>query len=294
MPGRNIVGDYRYDYQGQEKDRETGKNAFTLRLYDARINRWITPDPYGEFYSPYLAMGNNWLNRIDPTGGMTNCPDCPDPPIGTILLDEVVVIGKRSYQPEAIATGATRNLLHLNQAMNIRMNFYEPNAQNMFNALKNNEISQVRYAIDRYKLQGATRGKMTNIGQAASEIMEPRANQRANALKYVKGEKQVNLNKVKNTRNLSVKGTLLRGATRATIVYGVYNTVEHIHSAEDKGLAISQEAGAWAGAWGGAKAGAAIGSIFGPVGTIVGGFIGGAVGYAAGYSAGGAIYREFD
>ena len=71
MPGRSIIGDYRYDYQGQEKDRETGLNAFELRMYDPRINRWLTSDPKKEFASPYLAMGNNWVNKIDPDGGST-------------------------------------------------------------------------------------------------------------------------------------------------------------------------------------------------------------------------------
>ncbi len=72
MPGRNVIGDYRYDYQGQELDPETGKVAFQLRLYDPRINRWLTTDPYNEFHSPYLAMGNNWVRMIDPDGGKTD------------------------------------------------------------------------------------------------------------------------------------------------------------------------------------------------------------------------------
>jgi len=61
MPNRQIVGGepYRYGYQGQEKDPETGKVAFELRMYDPRISRWLTPDPAKEFHSPYLAMGNN-------------------------------------------------------------------------------------------------------------------------------------------------------------------------------------------------------------------------------------------
>ena len=71
MPNRNIVGDYRYNYQGQELDKETGKVAFQLRLYDPRINRWLTTDPKKEFHSPYLSMGNNWMNKIDPDGGST-------------------------------------------------------------------------------------------------------------------------------------------------------------------------------------------------------------------------------
>ncbi len=84
MPGRNMVGDYRYGYQGQEVDDETGKPAFQLRLYDPRINRWLAPDPYKQFSSPYLAMANNPVNVIDPDGGFA-CIDadgnpfpCPD------------------------------------------------------------------------------------------------------------------------------------------------------------------------------------------------------------------------
>jgi len=32
----------------------------------------LTTDPYREFHSPYLAMGNNWINKIDPDGGKTD------------------------------------------------------------------------------------------------------------------------------------------------------------------------------------------------------------------------------
>ena len=69
MPNRNIEGNYRYKFQGQEKDPETGKEAFELRLWDSRIGRWLTPDPYGEFSSPYIGMGNNPLKYVDIDGG---------------------------------------------------------------------------------------------------------------------------------------------------------------------------------------------------------------------------------
>ncbi len=73
MPNRQIVNGepYRYAYQGQEKDVETGKEAFHLRLWDARIGRWLTTDPKSEFNSPYLGMANNPINKIDPDGGET-------------------------------------------------------------------------------------------------------------------------------------------------------------------------------------------------------------------------------
>jgi len=74
MPGRQIVGGelYRYAFQGQEKDPETGKEAFQLRLWDGRIGRWLSPDPYGQYSSPYLGMGNNPISRVDPDGGEDN------------------------------------------------------------------------------------------------------------------------------------------------------------------------------------------------------------------------------
>jgi RHS repeat-associated protein len=73
LPGRNYVSSnaYRYDYQGQEKDPETNWSNFELRMYDANLARWMSPDPYGEFHSPYLAMGNNPVSTIDPDGGKT-------------------------------------------------------------------------------------------------------------------------------------------------------------------------------------------------------------------------------
>jgi hypothetical protein len=43
--------------------------AFELRLWDGRIGRWLTVDPYAQYDSPYLGMGNNPVNSIDPDGG---------------------------------------------------------------------------------------------------------------------------------------------------------------------------------------------------------------------------------
>ena len=72
MPNRNIqdANGYRYAYQGQEKDPETGKEAFELRLWDGRIGRWLSPDPKGAGFSPYWGMGNNPIIMVDPTGGI--------------------------------------------------------------------------------------------------------------------------------------------------------------------------------------------------------------------------------
>ena len=74
MPGRKYASEsYRYDYQGQyaEKDGETSLHHFELRQWDARIARWNSTDPYGQYFSPYMGMGNNPVSSVDPNGGMS-------------------------------------------------------------------------------------------------------------------------------------------------------------------------------------------------------------------------------
>jgi RHS repeat-associated protein len=70
MPIATLGGSYRYGYQGQssEMDPETGWNNFELRMYNPRIGRWITMDPKGQFASPYIGIGNNPANGVDPDG----------------------------------------------------------------------------------------------------------------------------------------------------------------------------------------------------------------------------------
>jgi RHS repeat-associated protein len=64
-------GSYRYGYQGEfaEKDQETDWNSFELRQYDSEIGRWLSVDPYQQYWSPYVGMGNDPVNQIDPDGG---------------------------------------------------------------------------------------------------------------------------------------------------------------------------------------------------------------------------------
>ena len=44
-------------------------NAFPLRMYDARLGRWLRTDPFYQHSSAYLAMSNNPISFVDPTGG---------------------------------------------------------------------------------------------------------------------------------------------------------------------------------------------------------------------------------
>ncbi len=62
---------YRFGYQGdfaEDDTEETGFNHFELRDYDSRIGRWTATDPAGQFWSPYVGMGNDPINQVDPDG----------------------------------------------------------------------------------------------------------------------------------------------------------------------------------------------------------------------------------
>jgi hypothetical protein len=61
------------------------------------LGRWLSVDPYGQYDSPYLGMGNNPINLIDPDGGWTEGDPIDPPSPGfpgssvPITLDEVVI-----------------------------------------------------------------------------------------------------------------------------------------------------------------------------------------------------------
>jgi RHS repeat-associated protein len=73
MPGRNTTSPAAgaYAYQGKENMTATGMLDFDLRNYDAQLGRWVVCDPMMQHFSPYLAMGNNPVMGVDPTGGYT-------------------------------------------------------------------------------------------------------------------------------------------------------------------------------------------------------------------------------
>jgi RHS repeat-associated protein len=76
MPGRHgTEGDYRYGFNGMEKDDEVAGNgnSYTteFRQYDTRIGRWKSLDPLmaqNPGQSAYVAFNNNPIYFSDPTG----------------------------------------------------------------------------------------------------------------------------------------------------------------------------------------------------------------------------------
>ncbi|MBB1287391.1 hypothetical protein HRH25_23650, partial [Flavisolibacter sp. BT320] len=62
-----------HQFQGtySEMDEDIGWNDFTLRNYDPQVGRWVQQDPYQQFASPYVGMGGDPVNLIDPSGGFS-------------------------------------------------------------------------------------------------------------------------------------------------------------------------------------------------------------------------------
>jgi RHS repeat-associated protein len=109
MDTRQITQErYRFGYQGQfaEKDSLTNWNAFQLRMYEPRFGRWLSPDPYGQFASPYVAMGNNPVSGTDPNGGF--CPECDElAALGYNVLPEVTITASFTGQIAGSLAGLT-------------------------------------------------------------------------------------------------------------------------------------------------------------------------------------------
>lgn len=73
LENRNGSNNYRYGFQGQEKDDEVkGKNnsyTTSYRQYDSRVARWTSIDPIIHYqFSPYVAYDNNPIFWKDPRG----------------------------------------------------------------------------------------------------------------------------------------------------------------------------------------------------------------------------------
>lgn len=74
-PNTFIGGGYRYGFNGMEKDDEVKGSGnsldFGARIYDSRLGRFLSTDPYQKilsFYSPYLFAGNKPIVAIDKDG----------------------------------------------------------------------------------------------------------------------------------------------------------------------------------------------------------------------------------
>lgn len=73
MPGRSYSNgsEYRYGFNGKEKDAETTTQDYGMRIYDARLGRFLSVDPLIKNYpmlTPYQFSSNRPIDGIDMDG----------------------------------------------------------------------------------------------------------------------------------------------------------------------------------------------------------------------------------
>ena len=171
MPGRRVVGaeGHLFGFQGQEYDPETGMNAFNLRMYDPRLGRWLSADPFREFYSSYLGMGNNPIRFTDPTGGYTwdmafgggtddgNGSE-GDPPVGTVTLPMFEVVAEHpgfSYGPGFLHIEG--GLLNVHDELQGRLGILQnSNGENFPSARRRIKYTQSQYDLRMQIMNGGS------------------------------------------------------------------------------------------------------------------------------------------
>ncbi len=60
----------KFTYNGKELEDDFNLNwyHYGARYYDPQLGRWLQVDPADEFHSPYVYVGNNPVNNVDPDG----------------------------------------------------------------------------------------------------------------------------------------------------------------------------------------------------------------------------------
>jgi RHS repeat-associated protein len=76
LGGSKVEANVAFGFQGSfsEENYDLVWNEFFLRNYDPQLGRWLSLDPYDEYSSGYIGMGNDPVNNVDEDGGSTSPP----------------------------------------------------------------------------------------------------------------------------------------------------------------------------------------------------------------------------
>ena|GEM_PF-2881497 len=164
---------YRYGYQGQysERDKETEWNSFDLRQYDPVVGRWLSPDPYAQYDSPYMGMGNDWAMQVDPDGGYSG--------VGTLLRNIASALGMGHWS-------ATRNVffftgvqLSLNISTSAGLSMAAGAARGVMNGLQQesqwkdlDKATLHQHVEDNYKRMDGSPWSQGSLDDTAGSIFE--------------------------------------------------------------------------------------------------------------------------
>ena len=165
-------------------DDDLGWNDFELRSYDPQIGRFLQNDPYDQFASGYVGMGNDPVNSIDEDGGLVGGPGGFN---AVQTLTEVVVTGVRHAAP-AVAKigGATIGKIGL-KVLDVATDFIPlvSGAKDIYNGVKSGNwlqagLGALSIAADVFTLGGSSIAKgaiKTAVREGAEIIAKETAEQ---------------------------------------------------------------------------------------------------------------------
>jgi RHS repeat-associated protein len=108
-----MYGAYRYGFNGKENDNEVkgagNQQDYGMRIYDPRLGRFLSVDPFTHsypWYTPYQFSGNNPIKFIDADGGEPKDPGIPTSlSFGVIFIENNVFVTRDFVLNSAKAHG---------------------------------------------------------------------------------------------------------------------------------------------------------------------------------------------
>ena len=155
-----LNGAYRYGYQGEFAEKEEEWNSFELRQYDSEIGRWLSTDPYGQYWSPYMAMGNDPVNEVDPNGGWAGLS-----PDAMTYLSNAVSYWNSYHLDEVVVTPDTD---YLSGILDFSYGFVNAYNSNQTLGLIERDVRSAEY--NQNIARGALAADIVNLAQSLVEI----------------------------------------------------------------------------------------------------------------------------
>jgi RHS repeat-associated protein len=171
MPGRKYnAGEYRFGFNGQEKDDEiagvTGSHLdFGARIYDSRLGRWLSLDPLMNKYpslNPYNFVANMPTIAIDPDG------------------NEIWIVTSRDNKGEVNGMVKYSN----GKLYNENGSLYEGN--NLFASKIQNTINNLNKVDDKFVREVTKTIENSNLRHFIEE--DPYGGDRVTSLNYIKSD----------------------------------------------------------------------------------------------------------
>ena len=297
MPDRKVL-EYRYGYNDQETDPETGWATFKFRAYDGRLARFFRVDPLAKSYphlTPYQFSSNNPVQNKELEGAEGN-----NATVNLKIPSSPLEVNTSVWTPLKANEGIERGhlLRWFNKETGLTLAFDGPTPG------KDGWKAKPHWHV--YNKDGLRLSKTGAIAGKDGIIKSNKGAPNGHLLPGEITEIQVSKPPLQLTEPPKAKPTeptlksristtkLAASAGKVVLVVGAASSVYNVAVSDNKARAVVKEIGGWAAAGETATIGAALGAPLGPIGSFVGALVLGGVGYYYGSDWAGRTYDSFN